>query len=92
MIWFKLWLGAIKIRLICLMKGIKMSYKLYQVAVLELPKKVKDEEEGMPKVILEPTSILARNDQDAAIKIAMKFASKLAACDQEMLEVVVRPF
>jgi len=70
-------------------------YKLFQVAVLELPKRTKNDEDGFSKVpalVLEPTCVLARDDQDAAIKIAMKHANDIAKYDQERLEVVVRPF
>ena len=71
-------------------------YKLYQVAVLELPKRTKkDDDEDyskIPTLVLAPTCVLARSDQDAAIKIAMKYASDIGKYDQERLEVVVRPF
>ena len=34
--------------------------------------KEKDENNAMPKLILEPTAVVARDDKDAALKIAMK--------------------
>jgi hypothetical protein len=74
-----------------------MSYKLYQVAVLELPKRTKSEKEEdsfskAPIVKLEPICVVAKNEQDAAIKVAMSNADKFKGIDQDRMEVVVRPF
>lgn len=74
-----------------------MEYKLFQVAILELPKRNtgKTEDEGykaLPKIVLEPVTVVARNEQDAALKVAMSQSSKLTGVDQERVEVVVRPF
>jgi hypothetical protein len=74
-----------------------MSYKLFQVAVLELPKRTKTEKEEdtysrAPVVKLEPVCVVAKNEQDAAIKVAMSNADKFKGVDQDRMEVVVRPF
>jgi hypothetical protein len=71
------------------------QYKLFQVAVLEMPKRGKTDEETSsraPIVKLEPVTVVAKNEQDAAIKVAMSNASKFAGIDQDRMEVVVRPF
>jgi len=65
-----------------------MSYKLYQVAVLELPKRTKSEKDDeafskAPVVKLEPVTIVAKNEQDAAIKVAMSNADKFKGIDQD---------
>ena len=66
--------------------------QIFLVAVIKQPtKKAKDEENALPKLILEPTAVIARDDKDAALKIAMK-SEKLKGLDQDKLEVIVRPF
>jgi hypothetical protein len=68
------------------------NYRLFQVAVLETQKVSKDEKEKAPRIVIEPICVVARNEQDAAIKVAMTSTSKLKGIDQDQLEVVVRPF
>jgi hypothetical protein len=62
-----------------------MEGKIYIVAAVENKKK------SPSKIVLQPTAIVAKTDQDAAIK-AVLGNKKLAGLDQDMLEVVVRPF
>lgn len=65
--------------------------QLYWVAVLELPKKIsKDEVEGTPRLIGEAKLLLARNEQDAALKFAL--SADLKDVDKDRVEVFVRPF
>jgi len=66
-----------------------MSYKLYQVAVLEIPKKVKDEEEHPPVLLYQPECVIAKDDQSAALKVVQKLGTGL---DMDRVEVIVRPF
>ena len=75
----------------------QVTYKLYQVAIIELPKrntKKNDEEEyaQAPKLVIEPITVVAKSEQDAAIKIAMKQLPAMKGIDQERMEVIVRPF
>lgn len=66
--------------------------QIYLVAVLEIPTKKESEESGtLPKLVLEPTAVVARDDKDAALKVAMG-NTKLQGLDKDRLEVVVRPF
>jgi len=68
-------------------------YKLYEVAIIEQPKKVKDDENVQtPKIVLEPRVLMARNDQDAAVKAALKFRDDLGDADPERIDIIVRPF
>ena len=72
------------------------NYKLYQVAIIELPKRTtkknEDEEYAQaPRMVLEPITIV-ESEQDAAIKVAMKQLPELKGIDQERMEVIVRPF
>jgi len=69
-----------------------MSYKLYQVAVIETIEVKKDEQEKPPKVLLEPITIVAKSEQDAAIRVAMTKGDLLKSANPERVEVVVRPF
>lgn len=66
--------------------------QIFLVAVIEQPtKKQKEEENAMPKLVLEPTAVIAKDDKDAALKVAMR-SEALKGLDQNKLEVVVRPF
>ena len=68
-----------------------MSFQPYMVIAIErLPKK-KDEEEKLPKVVLEPTVIIAKDDKSAATKVLITNDS-LKSCDPDRLELYVRPF
>ena len=69
-----------------------MSYKLYEVAIIEHQKKVKDEDVSAPKIVLEPRTIMARNDQDAAVKAALKFRDEIGEANPERIDIIVRPF
>jgi hypothetical protein len=69
-----------------------MSYKLYQVAVIENVEVKKDEQEKPPKILLEPITVIAKSEQDAAIRVAMLKGELLKSANAEMVEVIVRPF
>jgi len=65
---------------------------IYWVAVEELPtKKEQDEENALSKLILEPTAIIARDEQDAALRVALD-NPKITNINKDKLKVVVRPF
>ena len=68
-----------------------MEFKLFWVCAFERQPKKKDEEEQMPKLILQPKCILAKDDKSAAIK-AMRDEESLKTCDIDRLEIAVRPF
>lgn len=72
------------------------QYKLYEVAIIEQPKRGKkdDDEQStqVPKIVLEPRVIMARGDQDAAVKAALKFKDDLGNADPERIDIIVRPF
>ena len=73
------------------------TYKLYQVAIIELPKRntKKDDDEAYaqaPKLVLEPVTIVAKSEQDAAIRIALSKGEAMKGVDKERMEVIVRPF
>lgn len=64
---------------------------IYWVAVEEVPTK-KDAEEGkVTKLILQPTAVSARNEQEAAIKVALDNET-LKGIDRDRMQVSVRPF
>lgn len=65
---------------------------IYWVAVEELPTKKDQEESGsLPKLIIPPTAVEARDDKDAALKVAMNNPA-LKDSNQDRLQVLVRPF
>ena len=69
------------------------AYKLYEVAILEHPKRKKDDENVQtPRIVLEPRVLMARGDQDAAVKTALKFKDELGDADPERIDIIVRPF
>lgn len=62
---------------------------LYEVAMIEMPTKKELEEGSVEKLLVEPTAVVAPNDQSAAIQVAMK--AKLEV-DMARVKVLVRPF
>ena len=68
---------------------------IYWVAIEEVPsKKEQDENNAMPKLVLPPVAVSARDDKDAAIKVALDPANAtiLKDVDKNRMSVVVRPF
>ena len=65
--------------------------QLFDVAILFVPTDKQREEGAIEQVVLEPTSILAKSEQDAllqgAFKVPEEFKDRTA-----QLEVAVRPF
>ena len=51
----------------------------------------KGKDAGLSKIIMEPVTVVANNDKDAAIKAAMG-CDAMKGKDMDRIEVVVRPF
>ena len=65
---------------------------IFWVAVEELPtKKAAEEENALPKLIIQPVAVEARDDKDAALKVAMD-NEVLKGANRDRLQVVGRPF
>lgn len=65
---------------------------IYWVAIEEMPtKKEVEEQNALPKLIVPPTAVEARDDKDAAIKVALNNGA-LKDMDQDKMKVLVRPF
>ena len=65
---------------------------IYWVAIEELPtKKETEEQNALPRLVHGPVAIEARDDKDAAIKVAIG-NKELEGIDKNRLQVVVRPF
>ena len=65
---------------------------IFWVAVEEMPTKKEQEEQGMlPKLLLAPVAVEARDDKDAALKVALNNSS-LKDVNMDKIQVVVRPF
>ena len=68
------------------------TYGVFIVTVLQtVPYNKAAEDEPAPKLVLAPTALVARSEQDAAIKIVMG-NDKLKDVDKDRIEVLVRPF
>ena len=65
---------------------------LYEVAVIEHPKKKKGESKGMEKLIFGPDCVIAGDEQQAAISTILDNAGKFDGVDRDRMEVLVRPF
>ena len=66
---------------------------LFEVAIIEHPKRVKAGEEQDPeKIILGPLATIADDDQSAAIAVVMDHAEKLKGVNRQRMEVLIRPF
>lgn len=64
---------------------------IFWVVVTELPTKDEAEAGKLPKMIIAPRAIMARDDKDAAMKVAIgaNFGEEV---NKDRLEVHVRPF
>lgn len=65
---------------------------LYEVAIIEIPAKKKDEEAGKETLVLAPTCVIARDPQGAAIEAVLANTEKLKDIDRSRMSVLVRPF
>jgi hypothetical protein len=64
---------------------------LFEVAILQKPTKKEAEDGGSEKLIMGPKSVVARDDQSAAISAVMD-GGLPADFDRSRMEVLVRPF
>lgn len=65
---------------------------VFEVLIIEHPKKKKDEEEGLARIVVPTITLVAKDGQQAAMNIVMDNADKLKECDRNKIEVLVRPF
>jgi hypothetical protein len=65
---------------------------LYIVALIQKPTKKQEEDGQQEKLILEPTSIIARDDKSAAVQAVSKSKDVIGTTDLSNVEVLVRPF
>lgn len=68
---------------------------IYWIAAVEKPKKIKvkegeEETNGKEKLLLNPTAIIAKNEQSAAFQVARM--EELKDADPDRVEILVRPF
>lgn len=65
---------------------------IFWVAIEELPTKQEQEEQSLlPKLLVVPTAVEARDDKDAALKVAIDHPM-LKGINRDKLQVLVRPF
>lgn len=65
---------------------------LYEVAIVEIPVKKKDEEAGKETLVLPPTCVIAADPQGAAIEACLANTDKLKDIDRSRMKVLVSPF
>lgn len=64
---------------------------LYEVALIEMPTKKDSEEGAQEKLILNPTPVIAKDEQSAGVAAVMQNKDKIE-CDISRVQVLVRPF
>lgn len=65
--------------------------KLFQYAVIYHPKKTKDDDEKPSELIVEPKTILAK-DESQALMLAARAIPEAFVAKLDQVEVAVRPF
>ncbi|MCG7945869.1 MAG: hypothetical protein N0C84_05930 [Candidatus Thiodiazotropha taylori] len=65
---------------------------LFDVAILERPTKKEAEEGKSERLVLGPVSVVATDEQAAAISAVMDSTEKDIKVDRARMEVLVRPF
>ena len=65
---------------------------LYEVAILETPTKKEAEDGAVEKLLLSPRAVVAKNEQSAAIAVAIDAKNDMPAFDKQRMTVLVRPF
>ena len=63
---------------------------LFEVAILETPKKKKDEDDGQERLALGPVFVIAKDNQSAAISAVLD--NPAIKIDRTRMLVLVRPF
>lgn len=65
---------------------------LFEIAILEVPTKKQMEDEGKKaRIVVEPTCILAKDEQTALMRLA-KDGKIPSDADEDRLNVLIRPF
>lgn len=65
---------------------------LFEVAILKTPSKKEREEGAQEEIVMEPTCVIARDIQGAAIKAVVSDPDKVKDVPNDQMEVIVRPF
>jgi hypothetical protein len=66
---------------------------LFTVVVLQHPTKKEKEEEGkLETLIVQPTTLIAKDQQSAAFKVVMDNGEAINKADLSRIEVLARPF
>ena len=66
---------------------------LFEIAVLEHPKKDKDgETDELEKLVFGPKHVIAEDEQTAVMSVVMDNAAEFRKINQKRMEILVRPF
>jgi hypothetical protein len=65
---------------------------LFQVAVVERPTEKEEEDGAVEKILVEPTTIVAKSQNAVAMKIVQEHSSKLRDADPDRVDILIRPF
>jgi hypothetical protein len=63
---------------------------IYWVAIIEKPSKKQEEDGQTANMVLAPTPVLAKNENDAAVKVVLD--QKNIEGNKDRWEIIVRPF
>ena len=64
---------------------------LFEVALIKHPTKKEREDGGMETLVMEPTAVLARDQQSAGVSAVVQKSDEIKD-DMARVEVLVRPF
>ena len=65
---------------------------LFEVALIKHPTKKEREDGGLETLVMEPTAVLARDQQSAGVQAVLKKSAEIDDADMSRVEVLVRPF
>ena len=65
---------------------------LFEYAIIERPHKKEEEKGEMGRVIVEPTTLLAKDKEHAKTLALLQLGKSEDAYDDKRIEVLVRPF
>jgi hypothetical protein len=66
---------------------------LFEIAVLEHPKKDKDgESDQLEKLVFGPKFVIAEDDQTAVMAVVMDHPEEFKKINKKRMEVLIRPF
>lgn len=66
----------------------ELNIMLFEVAIIQHPRKKK----GKESLLVPPTCVLAKTEEQAYTNVLLDNADKLAKIDRDYMEILIRPF